>query len=271
MKHRSFHSKAAFTLVELSIVIVIIGLLTGGVLVGQELIHAAQLRSLTRQYDQYQTAFGAFKNKYNAIPGDMKNAVRYWGEADGGTADGIDSTCAALDHTHPSTGTETCNGNGDGLVVGLLGVSPPMHEAFRSWQHLANAGLVEGAYTGVPTATAEMIAAGVNMPVAKGSKGLWAILGLGYLDAIVPGIFEGDYGNVIALGDISALSLSGGALPPLDAYSIDSKIDDGKPQSGSVRSFGSALAPNCVVGTDDAYKNTSTTSNACILIFISGY
>ena len=71
--------KKAFSLVELSIVLVILGLLVGGILTGQSLIRAAELRSVTTEFSQYQTAVMTFRDKYFAIPGDMKNARDFWG------------------------------------------------------------------------------------------------------------------------------------------------------------------------------------------------
>ena len=88
------HAPASgFTLVELSIVLVILGLLVGGVLTGQSLIHAAELRAVTTEHDKFVTAINTFRDKYMALPRRMSNAVRYWGAMDGGTADGIDSDC----------------------------------------------------------------------------------------------------------------------------------------------------------------------------------
>ena len=63
-----------FTLVELSIVLVILGLLVGGVLTGQSLIRAAELRTVSTQYATFSTAVNTFRDKYFTIPGDMTNA-----------------------------------------------------------------------------------------------------------------------------------------------------------------------------------------------------
>jgi prepilin-type N-terminal cleavage/methylation domain-containing protein len=125
-----------FSLIELSIVLVILGLLTGGVLTGQNLIRAAELRSITTEFQNYQASVMTFRNKYMALPGDMVNATSFWASA-GGT--GADAICFAVE----STGAETCNGNGDGSI-GELGAPS---ERYRFWQHLANAGLVQGSYT----------------------------------------------------------------------------------------------------------------------------
>ena len=100
----------AFSLVELSIVLVILGLLTGGVLTGQSLIKAAELRSVTTELNQWQTVVNTFKGKYFAIPGDMSNAHLFWGSAGGSGF--IDDGCESA----TGTGTQTCSGDGNGLL-----------------------------------------------------------------------------------------------------------------------------------------------------------
>src|SRR5271163_852919 len=62
-----------FTLIELSIVLVIIGLIVGGVLVGQDLIKAAEIRATVAQVEKYNAAVNTFRTKYNGIPGDIVN------------------------------------------------------------------------------------------------------------------------------------------------------------------------------------------------------
>ena len=96
-----------FSLVELSIVLVILGLLTGGILAGQSLVRASELRAVSSEYQRYATAMHAFRDKYFAIPGDMTNATKFWGDdatacADGAVADGTPGTC---------------NGNGNGILT----------------------------------------------------------------------------------------------------------------------------------------------------------
>ena len=71
--------RSGFSLVELSIVLVILGLLTGGILAGQNLIRAAELRSVTTQFQNYHAAVMTFRDKYFALPGDMANAEDFWG------------------------------------------------------------------------------------------------------------------------------------------------------------------------------------------------
>lgn len=64
---------AAFTLIELSVVLVVIGLIVGGVLVGQDLIKAAAIRATVTQVEQFNTAANTFFGKYGYLPGDMPN------------------------------------------------------------------------------------------------------------------------------------------------------------------------------------------------------
>ena len=71
-------SRSAFSLVELAIVLVILGLLTGGILSGQALIAAAEVRKAATQFTRYQAAVWTFRDKYFAMPGDMTNADKFW-------------------------------------------------------------------------------------------------------------------------------------------------------------------------------------------------
>ena len=72
-------ARSGFSLVELSIVLVILGLLTGGILAGQSLIRAAELRSVATESQRYMAALNSFRDKYFALPGDMANATAFWG------------------------------------------------------------------------------------------------------------------------------------------------------------------------------------------------
>jgi prepilin-type N-terminal cleavage/methylation domain-containing protein len=74
-----YNSKSAFTLVELAIVIVVLGILIGGVLTGQSIIESAKKREVITGFTQLRTGLNAFKLEFDAIPGDMEDAYDYWG------------------------------------------------------------------------------------------------------------------------------------------------------------------------------------------------
>jgi len=206
--------RSAFSLVELSIVLVILGLLTGGVLTGQNLIRAAELRSVTTELNNYQTAVMAFKDKYLAFPGDMSNATDFWGAKTG---------CGA---TPSGTGTQTCNGDGTGLISS--------DEKFTFWQHLSNSGLIEGSYTGEPLTGTYIAGPGENLPVSKFPNGIWSVTHWNVIGN--SSNFDNNYGNHFLYGAISVAPWinSSAVLSPIDAWGIDKKIDDGMPATGKL-------------------------------------
>lgn len=235
-----------FTLVELSIVIVIIGLIIAGITAGRSLVNSSRLRSQVSDLQKYNTAFNAFVFQYNAIPGDMKNARSYWG------------------------GTVT-NGNGDGrLSYDANNATNLTHENLTLFQHLSMAGLIDGKYNNT-------WALGVGYPKLKihPDKGMIAAGILNLADSSASYQLtdpEKIMSRVAVLelnvkGDGFAGSLyndSVGVMTPIEARNIDVKMDDGVARGGifqSYRALGSTEG-NCLTGTDGDYLST-TTGYAC--------
>lgn len=213
--------KRAFSLVELSIVLVILGLLVGGILSGQALIRAAELRAVSTEYQKYVTAGNSFRDKYFQIPGDMTNATQFWGAAHADPA-----TCV----TTASTSTATCNGNGDGRVNG--GYS----EWWHYWKHLANAGLIEGTYNGVAGASSVVDAIiGTNVPRSKLSNAGWTMANYSNF-AGDSAWYAMDYGNTLAFGAKHGATgfTWGRTVSTGELWNIDTKIDDGHPARGKL-------------------------------------
>ena len=219
---------SAFSLVELSIVLVILGLLTGGILAGQSLIRASELRSVTTEYQRYVTAAQTFRDKYFAIPGEMAGATRFW-TRQVNAAHCVTNSAAAV-------GTPgTCDGNGNG-IINISSVVSQSAEGYQFWRQLALAGLIEGSYTGLGTATHGFDATpGSNIPTSKISNAGWVLSssagGLGNTD-----IYEMDYGNLFSFGTKVSTSvyMRGMALRPEELWNIDTKLDDGRPAYGNV-------------------------------------
>lgn len=114
-----------FTLIEIAIVLVIIGLLLGGILKGQELITSARVRNLISQQDGVKAAFYGFQDRFRGLPGDYNQAT------------------ANIQGT-----TQNGDGNGQVLTNGAGVVEPNL-----VWEHLSKAGFVNGNYVYAATVT----------------------------------------------------------------------------------------------------------------------
>lgn len=214
-----------FSLVELSIVLVILGLLTGGVLAGQSLIRAAELRSVISDLERYYTATHNFRDRYMALPGDMHDATRFWHSA-GGT--GSDAACQAIASTNA-----TCNGDGNGMVENYS-TGNQVVEKTRAWQHLALAGLIEGSYQGTRSTP---VLLGTEVPQSK-------ISNAGYWFGVVPGNFyaftpPGKHYFEFARVTVNTWP-NQGAISVQEAWGIDKKMDDGLASTGNILAFDGA-------------------------------
>ncbi len=87
-------TQGGFTLVEIAIVLVIIGLLLGGILKGQEMITQAKIKNIVNDFNGITVAVTSYQDRYRAIPGDDRNATVRW------------------------TVQNPASGNGDGVIAG---------------------------------------------------------------------------------------------------------------------------------------------------------
>ncbi len=112
------YAQRGFTLIEISIVLVIIGLLLGGVLKGQEMINDAKIRNIEKDMDGIAAAVYTYQDRYKALPGDDKGAAGRW--------------------------TASANGSGDGTLAGSFDSAADTDESRILWSHLRYAGLLQG-------------------------------------------------------------------------------------------------------------------------------
>jgi prepilin-type N-terminal cleavage/methylation domain-containing protein len=240
--------QVGFTLIELSIVLVIIGLIVGGVLVGQDLIKAAEIRATIGQYEKYNSAMNTFRTKYNGMPGDLVAAQS--------TAFGLDPTAGA----HAGT---TGLGDGNGLITdtAATNLNAPVGETVLIWQQLSAANLLDGSYGAALTTGGQLGASptpALYLPPAKLGRGNYWIAGssagLNYYGlASVTGLTTG------AAGTATYATAVGGGITPVEAFNIDSKLDDGMPNTGIIQARGYATMG---AAADTIFPALSATSKA---------
>ncbi|MCX8146104.1 MAG: prepilin-type N-terminal cleavage/methylation domain-containing protein [Azovibrio sp.] len=128
--------QSGFTLVEIAIVLVIIGLLLGGVLKGQELITQAKIKNVINDLNGVSAAIYAYQDRYRALPGDEKSSIvsARWSGINGGDGNGI--ICGTYNGS-----AAVASGSGQTCASGSG------NESTLLWQHLRSAGLVTGAGT----------------------------------------------------------------------------------------------------------------------------
>jgi prepilin-type N-terminal cleavage/methylation domain-containing protein len=118
-------TQQGFTLVEIAIVLVIIGLLLGGILKGQEMINQAKIKNVVADFSGVSAAYYGYQDRYRAIPGDDAGAGARWAAA------GFPAT--------PATGAY-----GDGVVAGTYNTTTANEETRLWWLGLRTSGFVSG-------------------------------------------------------------------------------------------------------------------------------
>ena len=221
--------KKGFSLVELSIVIIIIGLLFVGVSAGSSLIQQAKLRTIMNEMRMIETAIKTFVVAYNDLPGDMPNAYDIWGDDCGPN----------------SLAGAGCNGNDNGVIGAtrsFIGMDPKNTERYRFWQHMSLAEVIDGSFTGLGN---NNCMASSTVPCHDSDNSfeskfsddlLFVLMDFGYAASSMP-----ESWNTVNIFKIDRNSSgytfndSGGAFTAQDLYNIDKKLDDGKGISGSIQ------------------------------------
>ena len=273
-------NKSGFTLVELSIVLVVIGLLIGGILVGRSLIDSAKINKQIQQIEQIQIAVNQFKNKFKSLPGDTTKLGSGGAQPTATTAGNNDGRILGYIF-HNNVQADVYNLSGNNQWIFNTGWRSEWTSVF---DHLALVKMYKfEQYTETSTALTNRYP-GIMYPkmiVPSNASGTDIVPIGGVVVGYEPGpVANINAGHKIKLGQCpSSITWSQHSdfwcgPNPVDAAAIDNKLDDGNPYTGSVyiTAIYTYRVPNGLVGNDtnacgnsttNKYRVTSTTAN-CI-------
>lgn len=204
-------AQQGFTLVEMAIVLVIIGLIIGGILKGQEIVNNARVKSQVAQIDGVKAAAQTFVDKYGFYPGDDTQAS---------TQLGVDGTF---------------NGRGDGFVSQVAntadvdsvaeGVSEPPNAV---WYEMQIANLISGVLSASPQTSPQTNA------IAQNLEGKIAASYLTYADFSVADVAGAALNKMIRIQGTLNPNAPTPVMRVADASQIDFKYDDGEPSTGQI-------------------------------------
>jgi prepilin-type N-terminal cleavage/methylation domain-containing protein len=214
-------NQKGFTLVEIAIVLVIIGLLLGGILKGQEMITQAKIKNIIADYSGISAAYHGYQDRYRAIPGDDPGAATRW-----------------------TTPTAATAGNGNGQVAGTYNngnaACTAAVESCSWWDHLRRAGFVAGS--------------GVTQPF-NAVTGLIGVQTGDGAATVGPAL-----GGAAGVGGFAGLIICSANLPDKIAIATDTQMDDGSRTAGTVRGILQA-APNPSIPADATGATVGSTNN----------
>jgi len=268
MQIQSLRPTSGFTLVEMSIIVVIVGIVAAGIVMGKQILDNAATMSVASDFEKYRSAAVSYRDRYKFLPGDDPHADDTFGAA----ADCPEPTPTDV----PST--DTCGGDADGYVaynssITPFGANPNYYEGLLAWQHLSNARLIQGQYSGKRSTASDNATIGINYPLSRISGATFVLRHFLYTgnDA-----FPAEYGHVLMFGQPAPSGINigfwGSVLTSQQAYLIDAKIDDGRPGLGSVISI--AQSGNQCPTTDEpttAEYDLATSGKICGLLFLTGF
>ena len=207
-KRTPLQPQRGFTLVELSIVLVIIGLIIGGVLTGQQIIQNARVTNAINSVQSYQAQFQTYAQNYGLMPGD-------------------DSSAPSRFPNSSLTKSDIGNGNGVIATSNADSITTPANEHLLVWAHMRAAGLIKN-------------------QVSKGSSAVQPPNPFNGIYSFQTGAFDGVFvTTVLCMNNVSSDA----------ALAIDTRLDDGVINSGSIQST-SGLVSAAIA--DTGYQSGST-------------
>ncbi len=238
--HHKLQSNNGFTLIELSIVLVVIGLIVGGVLVGRDLISAAAVRGQISQIEKYQQATNTFRGKYGYLPGDIR-------------------ATEATQFGFQPRGIYAGTGDGNGIIEGIQSDIPYDNsgghenagETVMFWRDLSDAKLIDGSFTTassslstnyqiLPNSATPSHKISAYLPQAKIGNGNYIYVWSGGAGNVTGSGYFIDGANYMGISIVRVIYdsiTSDQGMTVAQAVSIDKKMDDGLPQSGTVQAW----------------------------------
>lgn len=209
-------AQQGWTLLEIVLLILIVGLILAGAVKGQEMITSAKVKRVAGQLDEIRASYFGFQDRFKGLPGDFAEAAWVF-----------------------DCGASCWHGNGDGRIRSN---TPPVNgsqvrEDLLVWTHLSLSGFMKGEYR---MADGETTSTDANSPKSPFSV---------YMQIV----FDGQYG--LSNGGVPRHNLKSGAQVPVEvAAELDRKTDDGKPYRGAVQfsTFSANDGPSPEEGSDDA-------------------
>jgi prepilin-type N-terminal cleavage/methylation domain-containing protein len=228
--------QTGFTLVEIAIVLVIIGLLLGGILKGQEMITQARIKNVVNDFNGITAAYFAYQDRYKAVPGDDNNAATRWAD--------------------PNPPGGALDGSGNGVIDAANGryMEPPpaslpaapgplTHESLNFWWHLRLAGFVAGATSG-------------NQAISKPVNAVGGIVGV---QTGAPAPAGGSA--------LSGLVVCSSNVPDKIASAVDTQVDDQRSDTGQMFGYLQAATENSpdLAGKNAAVNYVESGSNQYVI------
>lgn len=244
-----------FTLIEMSIVLVIIGLIVGGILKGQEVIESARQKNAMAMYDQIKAGQNTFVDRYKALPGDFDEATtKISAQVENGDHNGFVGTAGAV---------------AAASAAGIAAINGSQNEFYGYFQGLVAAGLFGGGQVGASAGQARFSGGSTPSPLPSAP---WSNTGFTATSGTHEGATTAPASALSAVwlrlaGTSGAISNSTqGALTAASAYQIDQKFDDGVPGLGRIRNSGTNTA--VCGGPANVYTVTaSAEARECDLFF----
>lgn len=238
-----YKNTKGFTLIEISIVIVIIGLIISSIVAGSSLVNSSKQKVLISEIIKHKESINLFKDRFLYYPGDFNQAYNFW-------------------NTDCASSRSLCDGNGDWKI------DPDKTEGLLVWRHLFLADLVDKTYTGT-SGLSTKFKLNDNIPTTKFTNN-----GLFFLRTYSFPIF-GVNGLSLSLSSANDQDIRSSLISPKDAKAIDNKFDDGMADSGNLvvmpaekNISDTSLCVNSQVNTSSTGEYIlSDNQNSCQLIY----